>query len=721
MITTLLLALLNTSSTQPTLSPSLEADANYLLTTTADFMQVQFGMAITDVQERNGYLVVRTTGAEFFFQPSAGVLQLRQRIGKPRLAAEVTFPAEALNGLKVVSKGTGAVLLEARGGKLRLRINGDSLLMLKDVEPLDVRLALRFEPASSRQQGDNYLFLDEFGGVGAYAATGKPGASSAEGLAAVAYKLAAEQVLWLSVAPPKPFDWEASFHERVVWHWSTQTGYPSDAEIEEWSRYGNLLLQQAEVMLWKDWMLRFEPRFGLEEFQRVNRTCEKYGMRNYVYTSPYYFLAGTGGEGRAINSFENFQGWVPGDGRGINWPLFLAEITKVMREYKPDGLYFDGIYDNVVRTYLISRKAREVVGEDGLLEYHATWSPPGGDVYLPQIDAYYTFILRGEGAQDRYEDPDYLRYFVSTYNISNSIGVLCNNNDYRLTEEYIARLLDNNIRLHLIPGWLRDYRKEAMEKHYWPVLDNSLKARVEAAATVRTEAAREARRLLAEALGKGVDGLQVAYTEDFGQEGTLAKAEPPPADARPQVKPPAEPVYLDAPGGWRAYFSANSGGSLAVHDGMLEIRSRCNTCAYLERPLPEGTVAVECRAKCPSNGGMSWGPGIALRVGDRFLRLNARADDRIGLDRSNNQTLVDGYEADTWYWLRLRLAGDWVLSEASRDGKTWTLLRTERFNSSGNKWLLIGKIANNGTNTEYNELGPPGISYIDDLRVYVAP
>ena len=458
----------------PALSPSIEADADYLLTT-ADFMDAQFGMGIEAVEERESQVLVRTTGAEFAFDAAASALRLRQRLGKAREVAVASFAPGALADLRVARRGSGAVLLQARGGALQMRVNADSLLMVRDAQSLAVSCRVSLQPGTVRQQGGDFLFLDEYGGLGTYLATGSPGAGTMPEDPGADYTLDADQVLWIAVAPPRPYDWDASCRDRVVWHWSRETGYPSDAQIEEWSKYGNLLLQQAEVMLWKDWMLRFEPRNGLEEFERVNRTCERLGMRNYVYTSPHYFLTGTGGEGRAINSFEGFTGWVPGDGRGLNWPVFLAEIRKVMHEYKPDGLYFDGIYGNIVRTYLISRKAREVVGDDGILEYHATWSPPGGGVYLPQIDTYYTFILRGEGCPEMYEDPDYLRYFVSTHNISNSIGVLCNNNDYQLTEEFIGRLLDNNIRLHLIPGWLGDYRKEALETHYWPVLTDSLR------------------------------------------------------------------------------------------------------------------------------------------------------------------------------------------------------------------------------------------------------
>ena len=120
---------------QPALSPSIEADADYLLTTT-DFMDAQFGMAIEAVEERQGTLAISTTGAEMVFEPSAGVLHLRQRLGKRREAAVVSFGESALEGLTVERKGTGAVLLSARGGELQMRVNGDSLLMLRDAEPL---------------------------------------------------------------------------------------------------------------------------------------------------------------------------------------------------------------------------------------------------------------------------------------------------------------------------------------------------------------------------------------------------------------------------------------------------------------------------------------------------------------------------------------------------------------------------------------------------------
>ncbi|NQU11671.1 hypothetical protein HQ590_12830, partial [bacterium] len=336
--------------------------------------------------------------------------------------------------------------------------------------------------------------LDAFGGIGGYPAAGLETAG-VTGPAAVNGSLAAGQVLWVAVAPPKPFPWASSLRDRVVWHWSKENGYPTDAEIEAWSRCGNILLQQSEVMLWKDWNFRFVPRNGAAEFERVVNTCRRFGMRNMVYTSPFYFLPGTGREGQAMNSFEDFHGFSPGDGRGLNWPGFVREIRRVRRDYRPAGLYFDGIYNNVVRTYLVARHAREIVGDDGLLEYHATLNqghcqhtPPGGGLFLPQIDAYFNFVLRGEGQHVDYANDDFLRYSVSNYNLGNAIGVLCNNYNHRFDAPFLERLLDCNVRLHLLTTWMDDERKELLEQHYWPNLNESLRARIEAASAKRATA-----------------------------------------------------------------------------------------------------------------------------------------------------------------------------------------------------------------------------------------
>ncbi len=487
------------------LSPSIEADAEQLLLS-SDLAGAQFGMAVEGVRSFDNGFEIRTTGADFVFEPANRLLKLGQRLSQERSVASLVFPPQCLDGLKIEGSESGSVRLSAGQGRLNLRVNGDSLLMLRSSDPLTITVAVGFPPAVVRSFRGNLMFLDEHGGVGLFPATGPEPVAAVIRDTHVRYELAADQVLWISVAPPKPYRWDQSFCDRVIWHHdrillghTADTGYPSDFEIEGWSRHGNLLLQQSEVMLWKDWSLRFIPRNGIEEFRRVIDTCRRFGMRNYVYTSPFYFLTGTGLEARAMNTFENFKGFSPGDGRGLNWPLFVDEIRRVMREYRPSGLYFDGIYNNVVRTYLVARKGREIVGDDGVLEYHATLdagpcqhTPPGGGLYLPQIDAYFDFILRGEGQHDEYVKEDFLRYTVSTYHISNSIGVLCNNYNYKLETPFIETLLDHNIRLHF-QTWTEDEQAQLLEEHYFPKLNHSLRSRVDAAVARRFSKASQAR------------------------------------------------------------------------------------------------------------------------------------------------------------------------------------------------------------------------------------
>ncbi len=698
------LALAAPQAPLPALSPSIEADAEYLLTT-EELSSAQFGMAVEQVSASDGRVTIRTTGATFVLEPAANRLTLAQRIGARREIAEVAFPAGRLRGLAVTRRSPGSVLLSADGGRLTIRVNGDSLLMLRDESPLKLRWRIGFSPKSVRASQGNMLLLDEYGAFGAYLAT-PGGAGCVDGpRGTVACGLDGGQILWLAVGPPRAFRWQQSLDDRVLWHWSMETGYPTDAEIEKWSPYGNILLQQSEVMLWKDWSLRFLPRNGIEEFERVNRTCERLGLRNIVYTSPLYFLTGTGLESKAMNSFEHFAetGFSPGDGRGLNWPIFVAEIAKVVREYRPDGLYFDGIYDSVVRTYIVARKAREIVGDHGLLEYHATASPPGGGVYLPQIDTYFDFLLRGEGCEAHYASPDYLRYFVSTYNISNSIGVLCNNNPYPLDEAFVATLLDDNIRLHYSLGGPDDQRTIGMERSYWPKLNGALRGRVERAAAARQaewpsvwEAMREAR----ESTGAG---QPVLYRASLDQPGLTVSA---PTDA------------TELPDGWTACVGPRSGGRIAPRDGALRIEALGNSFAFLERALPAETATIACRVRGEGECGMSWGPAIALRAGGRAFRLGVRSDGRAQIDRTGGQELFDGFAVGEWHWLRMRFVAGCLAYEASDDGTHWRLLAIDHVGSlEGPLTLLVGKVPYNVSKTEYTEIGGPGVCELADVQV----
>lgn len=415
----------------------------------ASFPNPQFGMRVESVTPGSNSYVVKTTGAEVLILPKDGRVTFSQRIGHQRPLVTLHF-AGPLEGLQVTHSGPGFARFTCDQPRLVIRINGDSLFMLHAQEPLNTRIERHMDTAWSASFGANHLLADEWGAYGLYCSVvALNDRFNPYGDTVASHELPADAVLWVAVCPPKPYDWDRSLKDNVVWHWSSQIGYPPDDELRRWKEHGNIVLLQSEQMLWKEWNLAFVPRLGDQEFTRVRDTLHDIGKKVIVYTSPFYFLKGTPMEQFAHANFAL------GTAMGENMDLFLAEITRVMKDYKPDGLYFDGQYmDNPAGLYALARHSREIVGEDGILEWHSTAALGQGQCSLPQADAYVDFILRGEGQATSYNDRDYLRFFVSGYNVHNSIGVLCNNDATGLTPPLANNILSVNARTHTLAAWL---------------------------------------------------------------------------------------------------------------------------------------------------------------------------------------------------------------------------------------------------------------------------
>ena len=359
-----------------------------------------------------------------------------------------------------------------------------------------------------------------------------------------------------SACLPKPYDWDRSLRDNVVWHWSNQSAYPPDDVLRGWSQHGNIVLLQSELLLWKDWNLAFVPRLGVQEFSRVRRTVHDAGMRFIVYTSPDYFLKNTAFEPRALNTFENFAGWPPGTATGENMGWFLTEIRQVMREYQPDGLYFDGQYlENPAALYALARESRDIVGKDGILEWHSTWALGTKSCYLPQADAYVDFILRGEGNDKEYGRFDYLRFFVSGYNLSNSVGVLCNNGPVGITPQLARDVLKANARFHTLAGWLE-------QPHFMKTLNDEYRAKL--TPDLRDTVEREIERAAGAGCPKGRCRERRPRRIEARARGDRRSSPSTSAHSPPLNK--WCPIRIPM---------------LAVRDGMLEIRAHASTHAFL--------------------------------------------------------------------------------------------------------------------------------------------
>ncbi|MGC8738365.1 MAG: hypothetical protein ACP5UA_06915 [Candidatus Hydrogenedens sp.] len=450
------------------------------------FPEPQCGMLVEKAEIVDGNLSVLTTGTEFSLNKT-GNGTFKQRIGhyRPVLIMNIE-PCIAEVSPQIITNSPGRVIISHNN--FNLRINGDSLFMFQALKLLTITVSRKFDAGFHASYKANHVLFDEYGGFGLFYSEQEveDEFNPYEEITAK-YTIPPNAVLWIGICPPKPYNWERSIKDNVVWHWSNQLGYPSNTDLISWAKEGNIILLQSEVMLWKDWNLAFIPRLGESEFSRVRETCHQHGLKFIVYTSPFYFLKGTPFESQSMNSFENFKGWPPGDATGRNIDLFLSEITRVMQEYKPDGFYFDGQYtDNPAPLYMLARKSRELLGENAILEWHSTWALGNGQCFFPQADAYVDFILRGEGQNMLYKDFNYLRYFVSCYNTSNSIGVLCTNGPDKPDADTIDRLLQANCRLHTIVGWLQNKdMMNLLKTHYRYKLTPDLRKEIEQLADKR--------------------------------------------------------------------------------------------------------------------------------------------------------------------------------------------------------------------------------------------
>ncbi|MCC6491267.1 MAG: hypothetical protein IT364_27505 [Candidatus Hydrogenedentes bacterium] len=662
------------------------------------FPEAQRGMIVESATASPDELRIVTTGAEFTLD-GAGNGVFRQRVGHPREIARIRI--EGIAGTPALTHSApGLAFARFDSPKLDLRVNGDSLFMFHAHEPVDIEVTRAIDVGFTASHKSNCIVLDEWGGFGLFGSD--PSLESAltpyEPVVA-RYTLPADAVLWIGICPPKPYDWERSLRDNVVWHWSNQLGYPPDSDLIAWSKEGNTVLLQSEVMLWKDWNLAFVPRLGDEEFARVRKTIHDHGMRFIVYTSPYYFLKGTPIESKAMNSFDNFSvtGFPPGWPEGVNMDLFMDEITKVMTHYKPDGQYFDGQYtENTAALYALARRTRALLGEEGILEWHSTFALGTGLCFLPQADAYVDFILRGEGRDSTYTDFNYLRYFVSCYNSSNSIGVLCNNGP-KPTADLAERLLSANCRMHTLAGWLADPGvMEVVHNSYREHLTAELRERVE----------------------RGVDERQAQVAEAAKARAQEYQAlRTPPGWDQPALIAHG-PGFLE----WTQTVSPANQEPFADQDGALAITAKAHTYAFLSSPLGAAAHGFVIRLKQNTDGGMSWGPAVCLRwKAGTHLRVGLRSDGSLQADLGGEQHLFGKHDPSQWTWIRVRWLQHSGVVEASANGKDYEPVWF--FEHGGTltgpvESIAVGKIPYSGAPVDHTDPGAAGTCRVGEVAIY---
>ncbi len=362
-----------------------------------DAQEVLMGMRIEAIAQKEGAARVVTTGAEFLLGEGAQI-RCFQRIPQRREVARIELPRGVLP-LSVKHHSDFSCPVAGRG--LDLVIQGDSLVILRTHK--DVKLSVRglFAPVYHAHKQGRWMFIDRQGGFGIYPAEPadtKPPVFS-ESPWRVDYEMKAGEELWFSVFPPRPYNWKRAYEDLAAHEGNEKPYcYPSNELIRSTARFCKVMVVHSWFWPGGDrapWKIpRFVPD-NMAEFVRTRSELHRNGMKLVPYYSPYYYC---------------------GDD-------FFGEIDRALREYKVDGLYFDGVATDFRAAYGIVRRARRMLGDDRILFIHCTsGSLASPRIYCPFIDTYADYIYKGEAGRANLELDDFLRWTLSGYNISNAVG-----------------------------------------------------------------------------------------------------------------------------------------------------------------------------------------------------------------------------------------------------------------------------------------------------------
>ena len=373
--------------------------------------QVLMGMGIESVRVQEGRFEIVTPGTHVTLGAD-GVLSVRQRIGAERELLSCRLPGHLAPWRLSLWTPFRCVLT---GNGLDITVQGDSVLIFSLRQHLRLTFEGYFHPKYSQEVGGNRLLLDELGGCGFFGIPRRPTELDEGRPWRLMCHLARWDELWVSVCPPRPRD-EERYFQSISHEGSLEEPYPSNEIIRSAAQHCQIFTIHdswtVDAPEWaenppgahythpKPWETDQHVPANPDEFARVRDEVHRLGMKFIPYLSPYY----------------------------SNAPDIFAEMERILKEYEADGLYFDGWCgqrDDFRPGYHLMRRARAILGHR-ILYLHSSTEPFGTcRVYLPFVYAYADFVLSGEAGRFGLELEEFLRYTVSQYQVSNTVGMWC--------------------------------------------------------------------------------------------------------------------------------------------------------------------------------------------------------------------------------------------------------------------------------------------------------
>jgi len=429
-----------------------------------------YGMSIDFIKEYDYGFKAITAGAEFVFEKSKSTMKMYQRIGVQRFVGQVTFGSSPQE-LKMRVNTPDHVLFEATD--FFMGIYGDSAcIVAAKTENLRIDCEGSFLVEEAPCYEGEVVLIGDYGGVSLLPQRHEAGYKTLKKLIGrtnwqICYEFKKSQRIMISVFPPREFNEEQSYTDRVV----VTAGYVGDDVLPAWRKYTNILVLDYGGLYagrsdWKGYIYPSKPYAYAwsgpykptqpEELKRVVKTAHRLGFKVCVYVSPFYHFA------------------VPEE------DIFFADAADIFTTYNLDGFFIDGLYrdcsgeelrgnrtcpDDKIKNYELMRRLRQLVGVNGILFLHGT-----GDrtalMAIPNIDALADFTLYAEYFKfTDFNDP-YIKSQVRKYGISNTIGMIKPDRRPDISQSEIA---DRMLKMHNRERWRAHLYQNAEGQVVWPL------------------------------------------------------------------------------------------------------------------------------------------------------------------------------------------------------------------------------------------------------------